>query len=138
MKRIVFSSRDLCALVFLCANLGCKSAAPATAIKPVSLFVAATAARRSNRAVGHHVSAVAAAKIRRHPHAPGVYKELIYVQREKSFFKLVGENPTNTILTFNSLRGHDKIWTANPVGTFKTPSTNRLTADDYSDGKIHV
>jgi pectin methylesterase-like acyl-CoA thioesterase len=24
---------------------------------------------------------------------PGTYKELIYVQREKRFFKLVGENP---------------------------------------------
>jgi pectinesterase len=30
--------------------------------------------------------------------APGVYRELIYLQREKRFFKLVGENPTNTVL----------------------------------------
>src|SRR5580692_1335031 len=29
---------------------------------------------------------------------PGTYKELIYIQREKRFFKLVGESPTNTIL----------------------------------------
>ena len=36
---------------------------------------------------------------------PGIYKELIYVQREKSFFKLVGENPTNTILSFNLYAG---------------------------------
>ena len=41
--------------------------------------------------------------------APGIYKELIYVQREKRFFKLVGENPTNTILTFNLYAGHDKF-----------------------------
>ena len=28
---------------------------------------------------------------------PGTYKELIYIQREKGFFKLMGENPTNTV-----------------------------------------
>src|SRR5215218_2254854 len=33
--------------------------------------------------------------------APGTYKELIYVQREKSFFRLVGDDPTNTVLTFD-------------------------------------
>ncbi|HLX71794.1 MAG TPA: pectinesterase family protein, partial [Verrucomicrobiae bacterium] len=32
--------------------------------------------------------------------APGTYKELIYVQREKAFFRLIGENLTNTILSF--------------------------------------
>jgi pectinesterase len=37
--------------------------------------------------------------------SPAVYKELIYIQREKRFFKLVGENPTNTILTFNLYAG---------------------------------
>src|ERR1035438_6159422 len=36
---------------------------------------------------------------------PGTYKELIYIQREKRFFKLVGENPTNTILTLNLYAG---------------------------------
>ena len=32
---------------------------------------------------------------------PGTYKELIYIQREKRFFKLVGTSPTNTVLSFN-------------------------------------
>src|ERR1700744_2820907 len=36
---------------------------------------------------------------------PGTYKELIYVQREKCFFKLVGEDATNTILSFNLYAG---------------------------------
>ena len=62
--------------------------------------------------------------------APGVYKELIYVQREKSFFKLVGENPTNTILTFNLYAGITNA-EGRPIGTFKTPSTT-IDADDFT------
>jgi pectinesterase len=62
--------------------------------------------------------------------APGTYKELIYLQREKSFFKLVGENATNTVLTFNlnaNMKGADD----KPIGTFKTPSTT-IDADDFT------
>ena len=62
--------------------------------------------------------------------APGVYKELIYVQREKSFFKLVGENPTNTILSFNLYAGITNA-EGRPIGTFKTPSTT-IDADDFT------
>jgi polygalacturonase/pectin methylesterase-like acyl-CoA thioesterase len=61
---------------------------------------------------------------------PGIYKELIYVQREKSFFKLVGENPTNTILTFNLYAGITNT-EGKPIGTFKTPSTT-IDADDFT------
>jgi pectinesterase len=61
---------------------------------------------------------------------PGIYKELIYVQREKSFFKLVGENPTNTILTFNLYAGITNA-EGSPIGTFKTPSTT-IDADDFT------
>src|SRR5438045_8556995 len=32
---------------------------------------------------------------------PGTYRELIYVQREKRFFHLVGDDPAQTILTFD-------------------------------------
>src|SRR5438093_4809209 len=32
---------------------------------------------------------------------PGTYKELIYVQREKRFVRLVGEDPATTILTYD-------------------------------------
>ncbi len=60
----------------------------------------------------------------------GVYKELIYIQREKRFFKLVGENPTNTLLTFNLYAGITNA-EGKPIGTFKTPSTT-IDADDFS------
>src|ERR1044071_6299313 len=62
--------------------------------------------------------------------APGTYKELIYIQREKSFFKLIGENPTNTILTFNLYAGITNS-EGEPIGTFKTPSTI-IDGDDFT------
>ena len=62
--------------------------------------------------------------------APGTYKELIYLQREKRFFKLIGENPTNTILSFNLYAGITNA-EGKPIGTFKTPSTT-IDADDFS------
>jgi pectinesterase len=62
--------------------------------------------------------------------APGIYKELIYLQREKSFFKLVGENPTNTILTFNLYASMTNV-DGKPLGTFRTPSTT-IDADDFT------
>ena len=61
---------------------------------------------------------------------PGIYKELIYVQREKRFFKLVGENPTNTMLTFNLYAGMTNC-DGKPIGTFNTPSTT-IDADDFT------
>ncbi|HZT22399.1 MAG TPA: pectinesterase family protein [Verrucomicrobiae bacterium] len=62
--------------------------------------------------------------------APGTYKELIYLQREKSFFKLVGENPANTILTFDLYAGLTNA-AGRPIGTFQTPSTT-IDADDFT------
>ena len=60
---------------------------------------------------------------------PGTYKELIYVQREKRFFRLVGEDAKKTVLTYDlhaNIRGHD----GKPIGTFRTPSTT-IDADDF-------
>jgi pectinesterase len=61
---------------------------------------------------------------------PGVYKELIYVQREKRFVSLVGDDPEKTILTYNlnaNMLGPDgKI-----IGTFRTASTF-VDADDFT------
>lgn len=62
--------------------------------------------------------------------APGTYKELIYIQREKRFFKLVGQNPTNTILTFN-LNANMTNADGKTIGTFKTPSST-IDADDFT------
>jgi len=61
---------------------------------------------------------------------PGVYKELIYVQREKRFISLVGDDAEKTILTYNlnaNMLGPDgKI-----IGTFRTAST-MIDADDFT------
>jgi len=68
--------------------------------------------------------------------APGTYKELIYIQREKSFFRLIGEdpNPTNTVLSFN-LNANITNAEGRPIGTFKTPSTT-IDADDFTAENI--
>ena len=61
---------------------------------------------------------------------PGTYKELIYIQHEKRFFRLVGEDAAKTILTYDlhaNMIGSDQ----KPIGTFRTPSTV-VDADDVS------
>ena len=65
---------------------------------------------------------------------PGTYKELIYIQHEKRFFRLVGEDALKTILTFDL---HANIVGPNgkPIGTFRTPSTV-IDADDFSAENI--
>jgi len=62
--------------------------------------------------------------------APGTYPELLYIQREKRFFKLVGQSPTNTILTYHLYAGITNA-EGKPIGTFKTPSTT-IDADDFT------
>jgi pectinesterase len=60
---------------------------------------------------------------------PGTYRELIYLQREKRFFRLIGEDNSRTILTYNlnaNIAGSD----GKPIGTFRTPST-QIDADDF-------
>lgn len=61
---------------------------------------------------------------------PGIYRELVYVQREKRFTSLVGENAEKTILThelYAGLPGPDD----KPIGTFRTP-TLVVDADDFT------
>ena len=61
---------------------------------------------------------------------PGTYNEVIYVQREKRFFHLVGEDAEKTILTYDlhaNLIGPD----GKPIGTFRTPST-LIDAEDFT------
>jgi pectinesterase len=65
---------------------------------------------------------------------PGTYKELIYVQREKRFFRLVGEDAARTFLSYDlnaTLTGRDN----KPIGTFRTPST-QIDADDFTAENI--
>ncbi|MEA3188740.1 MAG: hypothetical protein QOD99_2570 [Chthoniobacter sp.] len=59
----------------------------------------------------------------------GSYKELIYVQREKRFVHLIGENPEGTFLTYDlspKVLGPD----GKPLSTFRTP-TAIIDADDF-------
>src|SRR5262249_39150660 len=61
---------------------------------------------------------------------PGVYKELIYVQRERRYIKLEGEDAAKTIITFNlnaNLPGPD----GKPIGTFRTPSA-QIDGDGFA------
>jgi pectinesterase len=61
---------------------------------------------------------------------PGTYKELIYIQHEKRFFHLIGEDAEKTILTFDlhaNMTGRDN----KPITTFRTPSTV-IDADDVT------
>jgi pectinesterase len=60
----------------------------------------------------------------------GTYRELVYVQREKRFVALVGEDPARTILTWH-LKATDPASDGTPIGTFRTASTI-IDADDFS------
>lgn len=65
---------------------------------------------------------------------PGTYRELIYVQREKRFFRFVGEDARRTVLTYDlnaNMTGKD----GKPIGTFRTPSTV-IDADDFTAENI--
>lgn len=52
---------------------------------------------------------------------PGVYRELVYIQRERGFLRLLGQDAENTVITHDlhaNLPGRD----GKPIGTFRTPS----------------
>ena len=60
----------------------------------------------------------------------GNYREVVYVQREKRFVALVGEDPARTTITYDlhaNMIGSD----GKPIGTFRTP-TVQIDADDFS------
>ena len=60
---------------------------------------------------------------------PGVYRELIYIQHEKRYFRLVGEDAATTVIRFDlhaKMTGLD----GKPIGTFRTP-TVVVDADDF-------
>ena len=61
---------------------------------------------------------------------PGTYRAVVYVQREKRFVALVGEDPARTVITYDlhaSTVGPD----GKPIGTFRTPTVT-IDADDFT------
>src|SRR4051812_37536924 len=61
---------------------------------------------------------------------PGMYKEIVYIQREKRFITLRGEDAERTVITFDlyaNMKGPDGLI----IGTFRTP-TVQIDADDFS------
>ncbi len=65
---------------------------------------------------------------------PGTYKEQIYIQREKRFFHLIGEDAEKTILTFD-LNANIVGPAGKPIGTFRTPSVY-IDAEDFTAENI--
>jgi pectinesterase len=64
----------------------------------------------------------------------GTYHERLYVQREKRFLALVGEDASRTVVTFDLhafLPGPD----GRPISTFRTP-TAQIDADDFTAENI--
>ena len=60
----------------------------------------------------------------------GTYRERVYVQREKRFVTLVGEDTDRTVITFDlnaTMAGPD----SKPIGTFRTPTVT-IDADDFT------
>src|SRR5215468_354449 len=64
----------------------------------------------------------------------GVYREVVYVQREKRFVSLVGEDPLRTVITYN-LNANNIGLDGKPIGTFRTPSVF-IDADDFTAENI--
>jgi pectinesterase len=64
----------------------------------------------------------------------GTYREVVYIQHEKRFVSLVGEDPLRTVISYNlnaNIIGSD----GKPIGTFRTPSVF-VDADDFSAENI--
>jgi len=66
----------------------------------------------------------------------GTYHELVYVQREKRFVALVGEDPARTIVNYG-LKASDVGLDGQPIGTFRTP-TMYVDADDFSAENLTI
>ena len=67
---------------------------------------------------------------------PGTYREVVYVQREKRFFKFVGEDAAKTVITYD-LNANIKGVDGKPIGTFRTPSV-QIDADDFTAENVTI
>ncbi len=111
---------------------GCRTAAPDnSAVKPVNIVVAADGSGQFTNLQTAIMSVLSGS--RTNPVVihlkPGTYKELIYIQGEKRFFRLVGEDPATTVITYD-LYARMTNFDGKPIGTFRTP-TALIDADDF-------
>lgn len=60
----------------------------------------------------------------------GEYRELVYIQREKRFISLVGEDAERTVITFDLFNDYPAP-DGKPIATFRT-ATVMLDADDFT------
>ncbi len=60
----------------------------------------------------------------------GTYRELLYIQREKRFISIVGEDAAKTVITFDLFNDYPAP-DGRPMATFRTP-TVILDADDFT------
>jgi pectinesterase len=65
---------------------------------------------------------------------PGTYRERVYVQREKRYVTLVGDDPLRVVIAYN-LSAQQAGPDGQPIGTFRTP-TATIDADDFTAEKV--
>lgn len=125
-------------LVFLLLSLGWVSMA-AGAAESVSSVVALDGSgmfRSIQEAINAAPQLTTAAETWTIRIKPGVYRELIYVMREKRFIRLVGDDAAGTRIVgglYAGMPGAD----GQPIGTFRTP-TLWIDADDFAVENLTV
>jgi pectinesterase len=126
-----------CAAAAIILRAGCGFAQATGAAPIVPAGFSATVAADGSGQYSSVQEAVNAAPQTTSPSSPwiirvgaGTYHERVYVQREKHYVRLVGEDPARTTIAFDlyaSMPGPD----GKPIGTFHTP-TVWIDADDFS------
>jgi pectinesterase len=139
--KILFSTKVQCAMARMAAPIlvlaaACVLGAGSRLAAQTNLFVAADGTGQF-KTLQEAIMAVPAGSVT-NPVVihiqPGTYRELIYVQREKRFFHLLGTDPKKTVLTYDlhaNLPGPD----GKPIGTFRTASTV-IDAEDFTAENI--
>jgi pectinesterase len=128
---VIFKTKSL--PLFLCGALASLVWGTGTATAQTILTVAADGTGQF-KTVQEAINAVPQTTRFDHPAIirvkAGIYRELIYVQHEKRFVRLIGEDPEKTVLTYNlhaNMIGLD----GKPISTFRTP-TAFIDADDFT------
>jgi pectinesterase len=116
-----------------CAGSAIAGPAPAAGVAPAADAVVAADGSGQFRTVQAAIFAAPTAS-REKPWVifikAGTYRELIYVQREKRFLRLAGEDAERTVITYD-LHANRVGLDGQPLGTFRT-ATAMIDADDFT------